>query len=531
MQELFSLLITQLRNVWRFRWTALIIAWVIAPLAWLYVLSLPNQYQSSARVHIDTKSAISPLLSGMAVTPDPDEQVNLLVRTVMSRPNLRDIARSTGLDLKATTTEQQQALVNGLSQRIKLQNTGGGTDVYSISYTSANPKTAQSVVQEVISVMTTINLSKNTGDDNSAQAVDFLKQEVSKYRDQLTQTEQALASFKKEHAELMPGTDDYVARLQKLNADIDALQDKLAAARDQQASLEQQMGGASRSSGPARVSPSQSTQIRQLDDQIDRQQQTLTQLLSKYTPQHPDVIAAQRQLDQLKQRREDTLADLRANPGKIESPAGGSSGGSGSNSVAGQLSQVRMQVNTLQSSLSRKQDQLKTLQEGADNMNEAQAKLAELSRNYQVTRDQYEKLLSRLYSAQLSTDVQKSAGGLDFRVIDPPEVPVRPTGPKRILMMAVALIGALVAGVAFALFLAQIRPVFNSRSGLTQSTGYPVLGAVTRAHSPAERAKRRTALLIYAAFCMTLIVGFAAAVLLIPVATAVFPHILPSPQL
>ena len=106
MQEILSLVFSQLRNVWRFRWVALAVAWAIALIGWLYVYSLPDQYRASARVHIDTKSAITPLLSGMAVTPNADEQVNLLIRTVLSRPNLRDIARSTGLDLKATTPEQ-----------------------------------------------------------------------------------------------------------------------------------------------------------------------------------------------------------------------------------------------------------------------------------------------------------------------------------------------------------------------------------------------------------------------------------------
>lgn len=524
MQELLTLILAQLRNIWRFRWIALGIAWVIALVGWLYVYSLPDQYQSSARVHIDTQSAISPLLSGMAITPNADEQVNLLIKTVMSRPHLRDIARATGLDLTATTPSQEQALIDGLQHRLSLNNTGGNTDVYSIGYTSGSAKTAQAVVQEVISIMTTINLSSPAAGQNSSQAVSFLNQEVDKYRDKLTETEKALAQFKKNHAELMPGTDDYVSRLQSLNASIDSLQDQLASARDRRANIAQQMQGG----GGSGVPPAQSVQIQRLDSQIDQQQQQLSQMLTKYTPEHPDVIAARRALAQLKSRRESELANLRAHPSRIQVPEGAGSGPD--SGLVGQLNDAKVQISTLESSLQRKQSQLTALRSGADDMNDAQAQLAELSRNYQVTRDQYEKLLSRLYSARLSTDVQKSSGGLEFRVIDPPEVPAEPSGPPRVILMIMSLLGAVAAGVVFALFLAQIRPVFSSRRTLTQATGYPVLGSISMALTPGERARRRSAIVVFAVCGLSLVLGLALAILIEPLATAVVPNLL-SPTL
>ncbi len=185
-----------------------------------------------------------------------------------------------------------------------------------------------------------------------------------------------------------------------------------------------------------------------------------------------------------------------------------------------------MQISTLESSLQRKQDQLKKLQAGADSMNDAQAQLAELSRNYEVTRDQYEKLLSRLYSARLSTDVENSSNALQFRVIDPPEVPAEPSGPKRLILMAMALIGAVAAGLAFAWFLAQIRPVFSSRRDLTTATGFPVIGSVSLALSPAQRADRRRSILVFFVCCVSLLIGFAAALVLLPVGVQWVPNIM-----
>lgn len=524
MQEILSLVLGQLRNIWRFRWLALGIAWVIAVVGWLYVYSLPDQYSSSARVHIDTKSAINPLLNGMAVTPNTDQQVSLLIRTVLSRPHLQDIARSTGLDLKATSPEQEQSLIQGLQSRLTLKSSGGGTDLYTISYTSSKPKLAQSVVQQVMSIMTTMNLSDRNG-GNTTQAVSFLNNEVDKYKQKLNETEQKLAKFKKNHAELMPGTDDYVTQVQKLNTNIDSIQDQLSAARDRKTNIQAQMrsgGGGGRTSVP----PAQSAQVQRIDNQLDAEQQKLSQLLTKYTPKHPDVLDAKRQIADLKQRRSDTLSRLRAHPSEIQSPAGASSSGGGGNAaLSSQLNDAKVQISTLESSLQRKQEQLKKLQSGADSMNDAQAQMAELSRNYEVTRDQYEKLLSRLYSARLSTDVQNSSDALQFRVIDPPEVPAEPSGPQRLVLMVMALIGAIIAGLAFAWFLAQIRPVFSSRRDLTQATGYPVIGSVSLALSPTQRAERRRSIVVFFACCVSLIVGFGVALAVLPIAVEWVPNI------
>ncbi|HET7314051.1 XrtA system polysaccharide chain length determinant [Salinisphaera sp.] len=515
MQEILSLVLGQLRNIWRFRWIALGIAWIIAIVGWLYVYSLPDQYSSSARVHIDTKSAIDPLLHGMAVMPNADQQVSLLIRTVLSRPHLRDIARATGLDLRATTPEQEQALIQGLQNRLTLSNSGGDANLYTITYTSSKPTLAQSVVQQVMSIMTTMNLSNSNGGDTT-QAVAFLAHEVDKYKQKLNETEQQLSTFKKSHAQMMPGANDYVTQVQRIHAKIGSIQDQLAAARNRKANIAANMG-----SGGSSVPPAQSQQVQRLDDQINGAQQKLSQLLTRYTPRHPDVIDTKHRIANLKQRRSEMLARLSAHPEEIQAPAAASSGGG----RAARLSQAKIQISALESSLQRKEQQLQELQDNADSMNDAQAQLAQLSRNYAVTRDQYQQLLSRLYSARLSTDVQNSSEALQFRVIDPPEVPAEPSGPKRMILMAMALIGALVAGLAFAWFLAQLRPVFSSRRDLTDATGVPVIGSVSLALSPAQRANRRRSMLVFFVCCASLPIGFAVALALVPIGVHWVPNI------
>ncbi|ROO33093.1 XrtA system polysaccharide chain length determinant [Salinisphaera orenii] len=517
MQELFSLVLEQLRNIWRFRWLALAIAWVIAIVGWVYVYSMPNEYRSEARVHIDTKSAIRPLLSGMTVMPDVSRQVELLIGTVLSRPHLRDIARRTGLDLQATTPEEEQALLDQLDQRIQLTSTNRNTDVYRVAYTGGDAEVAQAVVQQVLNIMTDMAVSDNANGEDSANATAFLSEEVDNYEERLAESERKLAEFKKENPELIPGSDDYVSRVKRANARIDELNDQLAMARQRRSSLQQQLSGRG---GSTSVTPERSQQVQSIDARITEQQRKIEQLLTKYTPEHPDVASARREIERLRQSRSDTIAELRANPGQAVSA---SAAGDNTSVLSQQLDAANVEIETLQSSIERQRSQLEGLRSGADEMTDAQAQLAKMTRNYNVTQDQYQKLLTRLYSARLSTDVRQHNDPLEFRVIDPPEVPAEPFGPQRVILLTMALFAAAAAGIAFAFFLGQIRPVFINRKSLTDATGLPVVGSVSMAWSTGQRAQRHTGLLLFLVCAGTLIVGYVGAVVLAPVGARLVP--------
>ncbi|GAB3678546.1 XrtA system polysaccharide chain length determinant [Salinisphaera aquimarina] len=516
MLDIFNLVFEQIRNAWRFRWYGLAVAWAVAVCGWLFSYSLPNQYDSNARVHIDTQSAIHPLLNGMAVRPNVNQQVDLLIQTVLSRPNLETIARRTGLDLKASTPQETESLLAELGSRIKLRSTGGKLDIYRISFTGSDPTVAQNVVQQVINIMT--GMAVSDGGAKTTQAIDFLSREVDEYKGRLDATERELATFKKNNAQLMPGSQDYVSRLQSLVSQIDNLRDELSAAKDRSQSLQGQVGGARRGGGTTTIAAERSPQVLALDKQISDRRNQIGRMLSKYTPKHPDVLAAQREVARLESNRSQLIAQLRANPEEIAVSADG-----GYSALRAQLDEARGRVSTLQASIKRKEGQLDDLKSGADDMTDAQAQLAELTRNYQVTRDQYEKLLTRLYSARLSEDVERSNNPLQFRVVDPPEVPAEPSGPNRFALITAALLGSLAAGGAFAFFMSQMRPVFINRRTLTDVTGLPVLGAVSVAWTRAQSIRRRTTLVVFMAGVGVLVVCYFGALVLIPLGVSLVP--------
>ena len=77
----------------------IISTWLLCPIGWLGVTTLPDQYESSARVYVDTQSLLRPLMKGLMVETDPNTQIRLMIKTLLSRPNLERITRMTDLDL------------------------------------------------------------------------------------------------------------------------------------------------------------------------------------------------------------------------------------------------------------------------------------------------------------------------------------------------------------------------------------------------------------------------------------------------
>jgi uncharacterized protein involved in exopolysaccharide biosynthesis len=108
MHEKINEIYGYLHGLWRYRWSALLIAWIVGVIGWLVVYALPNQYEAKTTVHIDTSSIMKPLLKGLAVETDPAEQLLVMTRVMLSRENLLIVMRETDMDLAADTPEEKE---------------------------------------------------------------------------------------------------------------------------------------------------------------------------------------------------------------------------------------------------------------------------------------------------------------------------------------------------------------------------------------------------------------------------------------
>jgi polysaccharide chain length determinant protein (PEP-CTERM system associated) len=511
MHELFSQILAYVRGTWRYRWLALTVAWTVCIAGWMYVSQLPDEYRASARVHVDTESVLRPLLRGLAVDTNITQRVNLMTRTLLTRPNLEKVARMTDMHLQAGTEPEMEAVINRLRSRITIQ----GTDrenLYTLSYQDRNPQRAHAVVQALQTIFVESALGDTRIDSDMAQR--FIDQQIAEYEQRLKAAEDRLADFRRENVGQLPGDrGDYYQRLQRAQTELEEARFLLREAENRRDEVRRQLAGEEPSFGIMGGGVAGHPTTSALDARIDAMQRRLDEMLLTYTEQHPDVIALRRTIADLEKQKEEELALLAANR-----PEGLASPGLQTNPVYQQmriaLSNAEVEVSSLRVRVQRNQEQVTELQRMVDIIPQIEAELQRLNRDYSVNRENYEQLLRRREAASISQSVEDRGDQVQFRVIEPARVPTSPSAPNRPALFAGVLLLGLAAGAGLAFVVAQLRPVFDDRKLLNALTGFPVLGTVSLVRDTRMRLRQRFELVSFASVTGALLVAYGLVVML-----------------
>ncbi|MEQ9462263.1 MAG: GNVR domain-containing protein [Haliea sp.] len=472
MQELFAQLASYILGVWRHRWVALGLAWVIALTGWAYVWQMPEAYVANARMHVDTNSVLRPLMRGLTVSPDINQRIQLMSQTLLTRPNLEKLARMTDLDLQATTDAGKEAMIKRLQESISLSGSRGNTSLYAISVTDPDRETARRIAQALITVFIETSMSDKRQDSSGAQS--FLQQQITESEQRLVEAERRLALFKQENVDVLPGGGgDYYSRLEQARGQLQQAELQLREVENRRRELQRQIEGedpvfiAGGVSGAAQ-SP--------LDARIQALQLQMDTLLARYTSRHPEVLRLRGLIAELEAEREAEYARMRQEPSAAFSGLASSPVYQGMRSM---LAQTEAQAAELRVRVEEYERRVENLATKVSQIPEVEAELKQLDRDYGVIASQHQQMLERRESARLSGDVESTGGEVTFRVIDPPFVPRKPSKPNKILLNAGVLVVALGAGVGVALLLTLVYPIVTDARMLAHATGLPLLGTVT----------------------------------------------------
>jgi polysaccharide chain length determinant protein (PEP-CTERM system associated) len=476
MNELITESYGYLHSMWRYRWSALLVTWVVALGGWLFVYSLPNQYNAKAAVYIDTTSVLKPMLAGLALETDSYDELNIMTRVMLSRKNLLSVIRETDMDLEVDTLAARERLAEKLAGTIAINGSEG--NIYEISYESTSADRVYQVVSILLNSMIENTLNSSRTDTVAAQ--DFIDKQIAKYEERLTIAEQELARFKKENVGFMPDEKGgYYTRLKNAQEGIEHTRSAIRVAQRRVTELNKQLRGEEPLLGGSSAGSASAVRLRQYQNQLNV-------LLGQYTEQHPDV-------DELKLM----IADLKAGmgAGEDEELATGAKDSIEFNPVyqdlKAEISKARVDVGTLKLQLVDQKRYIEELKRLVDVIPEVEAKLVKLNRDYDVTKGRYISLVERRESVRLGQEAGESSSDVTFRVIDPPIVPTRPSGPKRILLLVGVLFASIGAGLGWSLLRYMMDPTYNILYQVGSRTGLPVLGAVSLYLSPEHRKKRR----------------------------------------
>jgi polysaccharide chain length determinant protein (PEP-CTERM system associated) len=519
MQALIDQVLNELRGAWRFRRYALAVAWGVCLFGWFVVFTIPDSYQSNARVNVDTRTALSKAVDGLVVNMDVESQLNLVRQALLGRANLEKVAQQVGLDVTARTGPERERMMNSILTRVdvsleppltrdpRIPNT-----LFRISFTDHDRQTALKVVDVLLNsfVEDTIGSDRN----GTASAQRFLKDQLSEYERRLANAENLLAEFKKKNLGLVPGDEGgYFARLTTEAQEVKRLQSQLSVANSRRTELQRQLRGETPfvpptegGGSPGRSSNGTNAGPQDTATRIQETQSRLDDLLLRYTEKHPEVIATKETLEALKLRQQEEIAALRRGDPGAAAVANASSNPV-YQSIQTTLNAADVEIAALRSQLSDHQRNEAELRRLVDTAPEVEAEYARLTRDYTVTRTQYNSLLERLEKARLSGDAEQT-GVVKFNIVDPPSASFQPIFPNRPLFLFAVFVLGVGAGCGVAYLMHMMRPVFSTSRSLADMTGLPVLGSVTRSWVEKYRAQLRHGLVRYSVAAAALFVVF-----------------------
>ncbi|GAO26518.1 polysaccharide chain length determinant protein [Alicycliphilus sp. B1] len=199
MDELLGQITTAARGMWIYRRVAMLTTWLVGAIGVGVVLLMPDYYQASARVFVDTQSILRPLMTGIAVQPNIEQQVSMLSRTLINRPTVERLVRIADLDLGSQSKASTDAVVDSVTKSISIQSTGRD-NLYTLSYRNPSPEKAQRVVQALLTIFVESSLGAARQDSDSARR--FLDEQIKSYEAKLTEAEGRLKAFKLRNIEM-----------------------------------------------------------------------------------------------------------------------------------------------------------------------------------------------------------------------------------------------------------------------------------------------------------------------------------------
>lgn len=511
MQEIIRIFLFYISGIWRYRWYVLVLAAVISPVGWAFVASLPDEYEASARVYVDTDSVLTPLLSGLAIRTDDGRRIRMMTNVLFSRENMEKLARMTDMDLRAKTPEEMDALIADLKDRVKLA-LAGAENIYRISFKDESPDLAKRVVQSMLTIFVESNLGSSRQDQDSAER--FLQREIKDYERRLIESERKLKDFQMRNLDLLSEKGSHYEQLKRAKDELLAASEGLTVARSRRDELQTQLEyleseGANLPGFQTWVEDAAKTVTNPLDAKVAEMEAQIEELLIRYTELHPEIIAMRRALARLERERDaqqaQYVAEQRENPTAVtrslmENPV--------YNELRLRLADADAELATHDARIGSLRARIERYQTAVDEVMQIEAEQKQLNRDYDILRGNHSQLTSRMEQARLTREVDTSVDTVRFRTLDPPKVPSEPVGPNRVAMSSTVFGGSLISGFALAFLLAQMRPVFFDRRQLAEVTGVPVIGSINMISTPRQRMRERISSLAFTLVLVGLIAGF-----------------------
>lgn len=489
-----DLIKSALKELWRNRNVALVIFLVISLTALVAGWYWPRVYASTSTVIVDEQNILQPLMAGTAVATDV-KNIAKNAKQLLSGQNTKDkLLEYMNDELNGFSLEEKDRFWEKTFYKTKIVSVGKG--LVKIEYKSDNPIKAQ----KIAAFFTDLFIFESTLNKRleSQSAYDFIATQASNYHEKLRSSEEALKDFRSEHLSASPDSlNTVVDRILELQRSIEETELEISEINIQIENVGSQLSGEVEVSAYLAKEGHLQSRIAAIENQLDTLRMT-------YLDTYPDVIILKDQISSLKVQME----NVRKNDSKNDSKKLNQTGSLNPllQELRSQSSQYETQLAALTTRLKATKNLLEDEKIRARSINTADADLAQLTRDYEVNRDIYQRLLKQRENARISMNIDIANQGFTIKIQEMAVVPVRSVGIRLLHIAVIGLVLAIFTPFGLAYLIVILDGKIRTKAILENAISVPVLGAVPVYVNKIEKGiDKRGVVLLY--MCVTCVMG------------------------
>jgi polysaccharide chain length determinant protein (PEP-CTERM system associated) len=488
---------------------------IFTAVTWV-VLKLPAVYQSTTLI------VVKPSTLPTSVVPTSAEdnltrQLAGITQVVTSRSSLEPLVEK--YDLYKTERlrgEPMEGVIDMMRDDIKVNLNTSRNDItngFDISFRYRDPKVTQAVTSELAGKYISAQTTNTVASTSAARA--FMDNQVNQARAALSEVDKQLLDFKSQHVGNLPqeaeGLFNQLSGLREeqkaLISEVGRLQDRRAATANQLALVKAQNVQVIEDAAESMTDPKTTLAWSNLITRKASLEGELTRLRQELREKHPDVIAKQKEVDQVKQEMDKMIDDWKekttAKQNRLKQMPNLTVG-----AAENEIRQIENEIKRQQKLLAENDKQIGSIVERINNVPGVEVQLGALERDYQMKKTALDDLLAQQQKIALGAEAASQQQGEGIEVVDPANLPSKPVAPKRLMLSSLGLgaglgLGLLLVGIFEGPRLLTIQNMEDAR----HYTGLPVLLAVPELLTPHEARSlpRRRRLLLIAGVIATLV--------------------------
>jgi polysaccharide chain length determinant protein (PEP-CTERM system associated) len=441
----------------------------------IYTFIAPREYKASTLVLV-TPQRVPTAFVQATVTSRVEERLQSIAQEVMSRTRLEQLISQFKLyeqEKKKRTHEEVVALMQK-NIKVELPTKRDDKGYFTISYIGSDPNVVTTIVNRLTSQFIEENLKIR--EQQAVGTTEFISNELAMEKKRLDEMEMSVAAYKRRYMGELPEQRDTNLRiLEQLQSQYQRVGDSLRAAMDRKLFIQKQMTDFelagkefSSASGSSQQSMTMGAPGMPSGGSIESQKESLTRALedlrTRYTENHPDVVAMKKRLADLEKKKD--IYDIKKDPRYLELKRQNEIANleikrlaDEERSIVGQINKYRARV---EQTPAREQD------------------MASLMREYESTKTSYENLFKKSQEAQQAENLERRQKGEQFRIIDPARVPQKPFSPDIPKILLIGLLAGAGGGFGLAFFREQMDRSFHDAADVEISLGFKVLANIPK---------------------------------------------------